>query len=415
LLSRWTETLKNHRDRPAIFEADTAWSFRDLAHSLDERPEAKSWVLAQGSAFEIAVATLQGWRDGQAVLPVERREQAPLLEHPLPAGIAHLKRVPSNTPQPRFAVFSAEQLAADGDRLVAAMKLEPSTPHLAAVSLAHSYGYSSIILPLLLHGIPVRNLDVPFPASVVRALRPHTAIHVPAVPSMWRAWHRAGILQDAPIRLALSAGAPLSSELEQAIWLNDGLKIHNFYGTSECGGISWDPTDEPRQDPRSLGQALPDVEVSLDTSGQFTITSSSVAHGYLPSAINDALESGTFHTPDTGHFSDHGAGRELILDLRSGEHINVAGRKLGPGRIETTIQGTGLVERAKIFGLPSQDPERVDDIAVLLPAEADVPTLRRALANRLAGWQLPRHWIKTHDPSDWSLSRSALREKFNPA
>jgi len=409
LLPRWLETLKAHRDRPAIHEGGHMRTFADLAAALDSRPTAQKPLIAQGSAFEIAVATLHGWRDGQAVLPIERRELVPELPARPADEIAHLKRVPSDDQNPRFACFTDAQLAADADRLVAAMALTPEIPSLAAISLAHSYGYSNVILPLLLHGIPTQTVDVPFPASLVEAMKPHTQLVVPAVPSMWRAWHRSGILKEAPIHLALSAGAPLTSELERKVWAEDGLKLHNFYGASECGGISWDPSDEPRELTDSLGQALPGVDVALDEAGHFVVTSTSVAQGYLPRHDADPLADRSFHTPDGGHLHDG----QLILDARGGEQINVAGRKLGPGRIELAIQNTGLISQARIFGLPSSDPERVDEIAVLLPQDSDVAGLRSVLGKSLAGWQIPRHWFTADDESLWSKSRSELRDHFH--
>lgn len=409
LLPRWIETLNTHRHRTAIHDGGRTWSFEDLQEALDARSEATAPLIAQGNAFEIAVTTLQGWRDGQTILPVERQEMAPALDITPSPETAHLKRVPSNDQHPRFACFTAGAIAADADRLVEAMQLHPEVPNLAAISLAHSYGFSSIILPLLLHGIPAQCVDVPFPASMVEAMKPHRKLTVPAVPSMWRAWHRSGILKDAPIGLALSAGAPLTAQLEQAVFDKDGLKLHNFYGASECGGISWDPSDEPRSLPDSLGEPLPGVTIELDQAGHFVVASSSVAHGYLPSDEADPIIEGDFHTPDGGHVQDG----QLILDARGGEQINVAGRKLGPGRIEVAIQKTGLTRRARIFGLPSSDPERVDEIAVLLPEGTDLEALRSTLSVTLAGWQVPRHWFATRDASLWSLSRAELRDRFS--
>jgi len=61
-------------------------------------------------------------------------------------------------------------------------------PILAVISLAHSYGFSNLITPLLLHGIPLILAPAPLPEIVrqAAALAPH--ITLPAVPAMWRAW-----------------------------------------------------------------------------------------------------------------------------------------------------------------------------------------------------------------------------------
>jgi len=405
LLPRWQKTLEKFHDQPAIFDGERVISFSDLAIALDALPKAISPVPAQGSALQVALATLQGWRDQQAVLPMEKPGLPKL--GPIPKGVAHLKLTPGNEGKPRTVRFTAEQIAADADRLVAAMALTPAIPNLATISLSHSYGYSSIILPLLLHGIPLQTVEVPFPAVVTAAWKTHPKVVVPAVPSMWRAWHRSGILKDAPIALAISAGAPLSLELETAIWNDCGLKLHNFYGASECGGISYDSSTTPRTHPDDLGKPLPGVEVDLAPSGRFIIHSSSVALGYDDSRSDENLSNGRFLTPDHGHLD----GSRLLLDSRGGETINVAGRKLGPGRIEAILRATGLVENVRVFGIPSRDPERVDEVAALITTAHPIKDLSKAVAETLAGWEIPRHWIPNPDPTDWQLTRQSLRKK----
>ncbi|BCX48965.1 acyl-CoA synthetase ligase [Haloferula helveola] len=408
LLPRWQETHARFRDRPALFDGDDVVSFDDLARALEGIPVATAPVIASGSALDIALATLRGWRDHQPVLPLEKPGAIELDSASIPEGIAHLKLTPGSDGQPRTVRFTADQIAADADRLVAAMGLRPEVPNLATISLSHSYGYSSIILPMLLHGIPLQNVEVPFPAVVVEAWRKHARVVVPAVPSMWRAWQRSGILADAPIELAISAGAPLPLELEETVWNEHGLKLHNFYGASECGGISWDASEKPRTHAGDLGEPLPGVSVETDDESRFVIRSNAVALGYDRLRSGETLGDGEFLTPDCGHFEN---GR-LTLDSRAGGHINVAGRKVGAGRIESILRETGGLTRVRVFGVPSHDPDRVDEVAALIPVGTQVSATRTAAATQLAGWEMPRHWIPAENEAWWSLSRQDLRQRF---
>jgi acyl-coenzyme A synthetase/AMP-(fatty) acid ligase len=407
LRHRWHETLQRCADRPAIFQGDAVLRFTDLADSLARLPPATSPVLACGKPLDIVLATLRGWRDDRPVLPVERPDaDIPDLDG-LPPEVAHLKLTPGNDGRPRAVLFTAAQIAADADRLVAAMGLDDAVPNLATLSLAHSYGYSSIILPLLLHGIPIRTVEVPFPAVVSAAWQRHDAVVVPAVPSMWKAWLRSGILAGAPIRLAVSAGAPLPLELETAAWDAHRLKLHNFYGTTECGGISWDPSGTPRHDPGDLGEPLPGVEVSIGPGERLRVRSSSVALGYGSRRSEGRFADGAFLTPDVGRLEN---GR-ILLESSAGGHINVAGRKIGPARVENLLLATGLVAKVRVFGVPSHDPERVDEVAALVPPGTDLAALRSAVAERLAGWETPRQWFT--DAAAWELSRTELRKRFS--
>ncbi|MEM9235545.1 MAG: hypothetical protein AAGB14_02125, partial [Verrucomicrobiota bacterium] len=111
LLLRWHETLERFRDRPAIYDGDRAHSFGDIADALAALPEARGPVLAHGSALQIALATLQGWRDSQPILPLESPEVPALGD--IPGEVAHLKLTPGNEGPPRTVRFTAAQIAAD--------------------------------------------------------------------------------------------------------------------------------------------------------------------------------------------------------------------------------------------------------------------------------------------------------------
>jgi long-chain acyl-CoA synthetase len=410
LFSRWLQTLDRSSARLALIEGTERVTFADLQKRLANFPEAKQPVIARGSAIEIAVSVLQGWRDGQPVLPLEKGAVIPGLPASFPESTAHLKLTPGIEGTPRAVFFSAEQIAADADRLVAAMGLCHEVPNLAAVSVTHSYGFSSIILPLLLHGVPVHAVEVPFPKVMADAMAEHNGVVLPGVPSMWKAWHRSGILRDAKISLAVSAGAPLSLELERAVFDDCGLKLHNFYGASECGGISYDASDTPRESATDLGTPLPGVTVRVCESGRFLVESSSVALGYEATRDGEILHEGEFLTQDFGRIEN---GR-LILESSGAESINVAGRKIGPAKIEAAITASGLVERARVFGVPSHDPERVEEITAMVELKSGtLEQLRHRMTETLAGWEMPRHWETAADESLWTLSRADLKRRHS--
>src|SRR5690606_11258653 len=137
---------------------------------------------------------------------------------------------------------------------------------------------------------------------------------LPAVPAMWQAWHRLDLLKDAKIAVAISAGAPLSLDLETSIFASTGLKIHNLYASSECGGIAYDDSQTPRKDPSFVGKCVQGVELSVGSDGCLQVSGPAVAEGYLSTEpdANSSLQSGQFHTSD-----------QVKLD---GDHVYLLGR-----------------------------------------------------------------------------------------
>ena len=63
-------------------------------------------------------------------------------------GVQGLDTGPGN---PRAILFTVSQLMADATNIVDTMGLRADWPNLGVISLAHSYGFSNLITPLLLH------------------------------------------------------------------------------------------------------------------------------------------------------------------------------------------------------------------------------------------------------------------------
>jgi acyl-coenzyme A synthetase/AMP-(fatty) acid ligase len=409
LYPRWLETSRHFADAPALFDGGGVVTFSELAAAAESAPRATEPVIARTGAPAFFVEILRAWRDGQAVIPVERDAPAPLLHRAPTVETRLVKYTPGASGIPRGIFLTEAQIIADADRLVAAMDLKPDAPNLAVISLAHSYGFSNVVLPLLLHGVPARLLPVPFPRVVEEAFHQHTTVVLPAVPSMWRAWQRAGILTNAPIRLAISAGAPLALGLERQVFEETGLKIHNFYGASECGGIAFDATESPRESEEIVGTPLPGVRVDIGRDGRLRVTSDAVAACYDASRPEDLLENGVYLTRDLGFLNSCGA---VHLTGTTGGAINVSGRKISPAKVEAAIMATGLALRVKVLGIPSSDPERFEEIAAVVETRDGITpaTLKSAVAERLQLWEIPRHWKFGRE--DWNLDTAELRRLF---
>jgi acyl-CoA synthetase (AMP-forming)/AMP-acid ligase II len=279
-------------------------------------------------------------------------------------------------------------LAADAQNIVETMGLRREWPNLAFISLAHSYGFSNLILPLLLHGIPLILSGASLPEAVRRATADHPDVTVPAVPVLWRHWLEADAIPP-HIRVAISAGAPLPLDLERAIHARLGLKVHNFYGSSECGGIAYDTTGEPRSEAGLAGEPMKGVSLSCSADGCVVVRSQAVGQTYWPEP-DPHLRDGVFQTSDLGALRE---GR-LFLQGRAGEQINIAGRKVVPEAIERELGGHPAVRDCVVFGVPGCGHGRGESIVAMVALRTVIPIadLRHHLSDRLPAWQIPREW-----------------------
>jgi len=322
----------------------------------------------------------------------------------VPAGAALLKLTSGSTGTPRALAHSARQLAADTVQIMRTMRVRAGDVTLAAIPLTHSYGIGSCLVPLLLAGTPLVLPSATLPAALAAALAGASVAHFPAVPAMIRAL---GTLPGLPrlsgLRVCLSAGAPLAPRDAAAFHAATGVKVHVFYGCSECGGITYDRTESPVHLEGAVGSAMDRVAVEVvdeagaalpsGTEGRVRVRSRAVALAAVPGSEDPrVLSPGVFLTSDLGVLDEHGT---LSLTGRVAELLNVAGRKVHPAEVRAALEAIAGVRAAHVLGLP--DPRRGELIAALVavdPAAGLTPAqITAACRARLAAHKVPRRVV----------------------
>jgi long-chain acyl-CoA synthetase len=400
---RWQQILKTQGDEIALWHSAGVVSYRDLekrASNLAPQicPQLGCFYLAQGDGLQITIALLAAFLAGLPVQVVEKDRPRRIPVSRPPAGTALIKQTVGSSGVRRCQFFSFAQIAADVDRLHAALGLAACDAALAPLSVAHSYGLTTTVLQTLLHGLPTHWLPTPFPAGMNEALKDKQCAFLPGVPAMWKAWLIAG-LDLRNVHLAVSAGSMLTLELESRLRESSDLKLHNLYGTSECGAISYDSTSSPRSLASDLGTLLPGVSAQFSAENRLRVQSDAVGLGY------DENLSGELFSPPDHLTSDVISldGDRLHYERCLGKGINVASRKLSPGEIAAKISQSMGGLRARVSGAPSRDPERVQDIVchLILPPEELTQEFKANICAALAPWEVPRRW--TTLPSDTAL------------
>ena len=417
LYERWHKIAAERRGQPAL--CDTAsgrrWTFGELLVAGETRTIGPAGMtFPQGHSPEFILDLLASWRENKMACPLEPGQGgasvlASRLVSSLAPPIVHLKCTSATTGAARVIAFTAEQLAADAENIVATMKLRPDWPNLGVISMPHSYGFSNLVLPLLLHGIPLTLAPSPLPEIVRCAMENEAAITLAAVPAMWSAWHEANAIPP-NVRLALSAGAPLPLALEQAVFKTCGVKIHNFLGSSECGGIAYDTNDTPRTDAALAGSPMRNVKLSLNDDGCLVVRSRAVGETYWPEKLK-SLGGGIFQTSDLAELKDG----LVFLRGRLSDQINVAGHKLSPETVERALLAHPQVRECLVFGTPSRDSGRTEMVVAVVASDASEMELKQFLLHTLPAWQVPREWrfVKSlAGNTRGKISRAEWRQRY---
>lgn len=385
---RWQQVLDTRGDAVAVYFAEGTLTFAQLDELARTLHAESDHVLARGGAVELLTACIAGFARGLPVHVVEKDRTRRVPAAGIPAGTSLIKQTVGGSGVRRCQFFTEQQILADVDRLHHALGLNEDHVCVAAISPAHSYGLTVTVLQTVLNGVPMHWLPEPFPAPLNVALREHERVFLPGIPALWRAWLMGGVALDRA-DLAISAGSPLTLELERHAFDAHGVKLHNLYGTSECGAVAYDSTPTLREDASLLGTLLPGVQA--EAADRLEVQSDAVGLGYDELLPGECFGAGRFQTCDRIMIADDGL--HFVESIGAG--INVAGRKLCPDEIAAKLRTATGVSKIDVRGQTSRDPERCQEVVahVGLPqAEITVEFRQRACAD-LAPWEIPRRWL----------------------
>jgi long-chain acyl-CoA synthetase len=289
-------------------------------------------------------------------------------------------------------------------RSVAASAMLTTGDHvLAAVPLCHSYGVESALLAPVFAGAAIQLCDGFDPATVCRAVESGNISVFPGVPFMFEML--AERCTAAPIlRLAYSAGGPLPQCIFDRARERLGVRIGQLYGSTEVGAVTFnDPSTPFAFDPRSVGRAMPGVEIRvLDAdrpdvdqplanghTGQVAIASPTMLNRYIDDSTPPVVD-GFFFTGDLGHMNARG---ELTITGRMKLQIDVGGLKVNPIEVEQVILLHEAVRECAVVPLSvSQTLNRLKTVVALKPGYESVSMeeLREFVRGRLASYKVPR-------------------------
>jgi long-chain acyl-CoA synthetase len=325
---------------------------------------------------------------------------AVVLENLTPArypDAALLKLTSGSTGLRRAAVTTDAQAMADGLQMATAMRILPGDTQIAAIPLSHAYGFSSLLMPLLLQGTAFVLRESFVPHQLTSDARRFGARHFPGVPFMFQYFvaHPPPDGWPSCLKYLVSAGARLDPDVVQKFHERYGVKIHSFYGTTETGGIAYDDDDDI-DGSVSVGRALSGVTISLrpdpdmpEGCGRIHVRSAAVSDGYVDGARGDGFTDEGFLTGDYGALDALG---RLVLMGRVSSFVNIAGRKVQPEEVEHVLQSMPTVADVRVLSAP--DAQRGQQIvACVVPAESEglhAIDVRRFCAERLAPHKIPR-------------------------
>jgi long-chain acyl-CoA synthetase len=288
---------------------------------------------------------------------------------------ALIKTTSGSVGRPRALPFSADAMLADGRQVATTMGIGPRDVNFALIPFGHSYGLGNLVIPLLAQGTAIACSSGILPqvwAADIRRWRPTI---FPAVPPILAALADSDVkaADFATMRVIISAGSPLDPAIAARFRDRFQRPVHNFYGSSETGGIAYDRTGECTLTGRSVGPPLEGVRLTFGRAQRFVVASAAVGGG-------------RFRPADRGKLNAQG---ELILLGRTGRTVKLAGKRVDLAEVERALAQVPGIACALVV-LP--DGARSLAAAISGPALPSAPEIVRLLQPRLAAWKIPRRW-----------------------
>ncbi|MEM9553742.1 MAG: class I adenylate-forming enzyme family protein [Acidobacteriota bacterium] len=294
-----------------------------------------------------------------------------------PDGTVLVKLTSGSTGVPGGACYDAASLHAGITQIAVGMEIGDDDRVLILLPLSHSYGFDNGVLSLVVVGTPLVLQPDCYPRQVLRAAAESDATVVPLVPPLVRslggvAW------PDHRLRRMLCAGGMLHADAAASLHAAAGVPVHDFYGSSETGGICFESAPDEAAAAGTVGRPLPGVDVSLDDEGRVVVDSAAnrIAAWREPARRDDRR----VRTGDLGAFTPEG---RLRLVGRSADILNIGCRKVPAAHVERALRGLDGVREAAVVGVP--DPMRGDRVVAFLVADRwpiDVRGLGTGLAPR---------------------------------
>lgn len=182
-----------------------------------------------------------------------------------------------------------------------------------------------------------------------------------AAPTVYRALKRDGVRFDDPLRVASSAGEPLTPDV--TTWAMDalGTDVYDHWGQTEHGmGIinCWD--QRLRREPRagSMGQAMPGFVAGI-VDGNIALSNDESPLLWFRGYMDDPERTAERYTPDHAWYLTGDDGRidgdDFFFASRDDDVILAAGYRISPFDLESIIVTDDAVAEAAVIGRSDSD------------------------------------------------------------
>lgn len=320
----------------------------------------------------------------------------------VPEAIALYQYSSGSTGKPKRVMRSHANLIHEAHNFKSTVNVSPSDRILCAIPMFHAHGFGNCLLATVCSGATLLILKKFNRDGVMDMLTNQQITLFPGVPFMF------SILADSTsissielpnLRLAFTAGAPLSQPVFQKFLDRFGVSLRQLYGSTETGSIAINLDETTDELWASVGKPLNGVDIRIvdeggntlkaGETGEIVVCSAAMTQGYagLEEANREVFRGGCFWSGDLGRQDING---NVFISGRKKLFINVGANKVDPGEVEAVLNTHPAIKECVVLGIPSVYGDEVVKAVLVLNYELDTDTVKTWLRGKIADFKIPR-------------------------
>lgn len=320
-----------------------------------------------------------------------------------------------STGRPKRVCRTQKNLLAQARNCTSTLNITSSDNILCIVPLFHAYGFGDCLLAATYTGASIiileqsvqdgTPIEMPFlfrRPRVLELIEKEKITVLPGVPYLFSIL--AGTSYEtrsdlATLKLCISAGNFLSTDIFDKFLQRFGIPIRQLYGCTEAGSVAINLDKAPEIKYDSVGLPMKNVEIKImddegnelpcGLSGEIVIKSETLASGYynMPELNKEVFKDGHFFTGDLGKKDEKG---RIQITGRKKIFIDTGGYKVDPLEIEDILITHPKVSEAVVVGTKGPLEGEIIKAVIVLQEKCEQREILSYCRDKLAPFKVPK-------------------------